>query len=447
MGTRVPAARFLRSTVISGSVYQQTTAGAAAVDTTIASYALAGLITTIQLVPTTTQTASSTIPTAPATAASKGWRDVTAEDAANQITWDPATWTVRLRMLASAAQEVLTTVIVYRVAAAGGATTEMGRGSTTTALTTTVATVSISVPASAGLVFALGDKIQVEAYVTTTTLGVATAPVSATTITCRVGESDASSGAKITPGTYSTQVIRAATTGATLAGVAVRGVAARRSGIAALAPAGVVQKRVAPTARTAVLSPAGTVQKRVSPTAKVAVLSPAGVVQKRVSPGAKVAALALVASATRAIVAARSGVAVLSPSTVFARSVNSARSFTSAITLTGSAVRFLAARRSGVAVLSLATSVQRRTAPAAKVAALSLSAAATRTLVASRAGTAALSLGVAFARSVNSARAFSTALAPLASGLVQMPLHVLNRIVGGGGTTVIRKVMLAIFDD
>lgn len=330
-GSHTGVERFLRSTNITGNVYQATTAGAAADNTTINSYAAAGLFATIQFVPTTTQSTSATVPAAPSTAANKGWREVAAQDADDQLTWDAATWTVRLRMLASASQSCLTTVIVYRQNGAG--TTEVGRGTDTRTLTTTVATVDVSVAANAALVFAAGDKLQVEVYTTTLLLGVPTPPTLATTITCRIGESDANSGSKIVPGTYALQVVSSATT--------------------ALSLAGAVQKAVA-TTKTASISLTATATKAITIDApKVAALSLATAIQKTalIPRSAAIAfetaiqrtvliprtvALSLVGAVSRSIVAQRSFTTALSLDTVFARAVTSARSFTTALTLTAS---------------------------------------------------------------------------------------------------------------
>ncbi len=288
-GAHTGADRYLTKTSISGNVYQESTAAGSSADTTtIASYALAGLFATIQLVPGSTQTASATVPAAPSTAAGKGWRDASAENGTRQITWDAVNWTVRLRAKASAAQSVLTTVIVYRVS--GGTSTEMGRGTNTSSLTTTTTTLSITVPVSAALVFAAGDLIQVEVYCTTLLLGIATPPTVATTVTYVILESEANSGAKTSPSTYTLQVVSSATAAVSPVGAAARAIAAARAFAPSTSLSTLLQRLVAPAPKVSTSTIAATVQKRVSPSAKVAAASVATALQRTIRLTAKATA-------------------------------------------------------------------------------------------------------------------------------------------------------------
>jgi len=52
-----------------------------------------------------------------------------------------------------------------------------------------------------------------------------------------------------------------------------------------------------------------------------------------------------------------------------------------------------------------------------------------------------------FARAIIAARTFTYTMTGTPNTLLQFSTTVLNRIVGGGGTTIIKKVTTYIFDD
>jgi hypothetical protein len=221
MGSNTAAARFLRPTNITGNVYElNTTAGAAADNTTIARYAAGGGGgTSRRYRPTQTTTTNTAVPSVGTAAANDGWRDLNAENANEQITFDAGNWTIRLRYRRSGQalevdQQTNTTVILYN----GTSGAELGRATLVLTYTTTVQTASFTInPGS--VVFAANDKIQIEVYVVTTVAGVPTAPAVATDLWMTINESDANSGAKLTPQTYAVNTKRTLTASPAMVGV------------------------------------------------------------------------------------------------------------------------------------------------------------------------------------------------------------------------------------
>lgn len=231
-----------------------------------------------------------------------------------------------------------------------------------------------------------------------------------------------------------------------LTSTAIRKITATRSFTTALTLVTSVTRRTTLGTKVATLDISTGIRKAIAPTNKIATLNLTTSVTKRITLIAKATALTLTATSTRTITAARAFITNLTLGTVFARSVTSARSFTTNISMSTAVSRQIAAKRLFTSTLSLGTSLQRGIVLNAKTATLTLTGLMTRTVLASRAFTTGITLGTVFGRSVISARSFSTNIILSAKGRVDMAFEALNRIVGGGGSTIIKRV-IHIFDD
>ena len=233
-----------------------------------------------------------------------------------------------------------------------------------------------------------------------------------------------------------------------LAATAVRSAVANRSFTTAITLAGTVRKFVLPAPKVGALSLTGVPGVRtIALAAKVGALSLTGVLGRRtVAPAPKVGALTLTGTATRRSTAARASTTAITLGSGFARAVVNARAFSTTISLAATASRRLLASRAFTTAHSLVATARKGVVTGPKVAVLSLVATMTRRVTSVRAFTTAITLNTAFARAVTTVRGFSTSIALTARGRVDMAFTVLNRITGGGGTTIIKRI-IQIFDD
>lgn len=203
--------RFLRNTVLSGSVNSiSATAGAAANNAT-GQYVVGGLTSGRRVVPGTSNTTSVNPPSVGTAQADQGWRLNPGVDALNNVTFAAGSWPLKLRYLRSggADQSTRITAILYRVDAAGAFEAEIARDTLDVTYTTTLQSVTLPFASLAAQAFSADDRLQVEIYLQTLTAGVPTAPVVTSTMNLQVRYNEAEpNAAKVTPPDYTTQFLQ-----------------------------------------------------------------------------------------------------------------------------------------------------------------------------------------------------------------------------------------------
>ncbi len=217
---RTSKVRALRSTQTSpnaGTVRDHSTFGSTANNATTAAFAAAGA-SSWQFSPNTGGTSGGTAPSAPASAITgRGWRDVTGEDALEEVTYAAGTWSLQARvnktaMAINANVTVRVTAIVFQVTSAGAIVgNEIGRVVFSDVSFATVgATANASGTFSAAArTFAAADKVHTEWYVQNIVAGIPAAPVAAYTVALTVDDTQANGGSGVTSlPTYTTRFVR-----------------------------------------------------------------------------------------------------------------------------------------------------------------------------------------------------------------------------------------------
>lgn len=185
--------RVLRTTLVTGSVYQISTAyGTAGTNNTTVAFATGGVASTGRWNPTQTVAPNGPPPAANSAATNTGWRDAVADNANDQVTFEstasgyPA-WVIRGEVLKdgetiAATKEVQITAVVFVVTSAGVSTEIWRAASGIVALASANSSFGAwqlgasSLPAT---VVPAGGKIQVELYVANIVAGSPTAPAAA----------------------------------------------------------------------------------------------------------------------------------------------------------------------------------------------------------------------------------------------------------------------------
>jgi len=182
--------------------------GAALNTSTVASYPTVGSNSTARFLPNATRAPGLTAfpPQVVGSYANEGYRDDAAQDATNRVTYAGGTWTIRLRVyknngITQPDQDVQFSCYAYIVNASNvvqvivfvafsAVTTLVGNGN--------AQFVTMSATTGAPAALSPGDKLHVEVYVQTLTLGTVAAPALATTVTLFVDDPGTTTASMLT---------------------------------------------------------------------------------------------------------------------------------------------------------------------------------------------------------------------------------------------------------
>ncbi|UTI65617.1 hypothetical protein NBH00_05250 [Paraconexibacter antarcticus] len=160
----------------------------------------------------------------------------------------------------------------------------------------------------------------------------------------------------------------------------------------------------------------------------------------------RAAAVTFAVVLARSLLANRSLAAPVTFATTATRAGTLRRSLTTAVTPTAVVSRSVSAARAFTA--SMTTGVARSvTVSAMRTAAMTPATAFTRSISAARSFAAPATLSTVFNRGTQVPRAYVASVAFTVKGRVDIAMSVLNRMTGGGGTTIIKKITTYVFDD